>query len=300
MYDLLIIGSGPAGVSAALSAKARNLDFLWFGSRSLSGKIEKAERIMNYPGLPAVSGGEMRDAFLRQIDGLGIAVLEERVNSIYDMGGYYAALVNEKMYEGRAVILATGVSGSREIPGESRLLGRGVSYCATCDGAFYRKSTVAVVGGGDVAVEDAVFLAGICEKVYLIHRRNQLRAAESLQRKLLSLENVEIIWDSEVEEILGSEMVEGIKIYNKKNSGKDTLDVEGVFIAVGIVPDTSLLNDLVEMDEKGYIIADETCATSRKGIFAAGDIRKKPMRQIITAVADGANAVHSVQEFLYH
>ena len=165
---------------------------------------------------------------------------------------------------------------------------------------FYRKSTVAVVGGGDVAVEDAVFLAGICEKVYLIHRRNQLRAAESLQRKLLSLENVEIIWDSEVEEILGSEMVEGIKIYNKKNSGKDTLDVEGVFIAVGIVPDTSLLNDLVEMDEKGYIIADETCATSRKGIFAAGDIRKKPMRQIITAVADGANAVHSVQEFLYH
>ena len=158
----------------------------------------------------------------------------------------------------------------------------GVSYCATCDGAFYRKSTVAVVGGGDVAVED------------------QLRAAESLQRKLLSLENVEIIWDSEVEEILGSEMVEGIKIYNKKNSGKDTLDVEGVFIAVGIVPDTSLLNDLVEMDEKGYIIADETCATSRKGIFAAGDIRKKPMRQIITAVADGANAVHSVQEFLYH
>ena len=213
----------------------------------------------------------------------------------------YTVHTDKGDFQTRTIIIATGASHSLlGAPGEKELAGMGVSYCATCDGAFYRKSTVAVVGGGDVAVEDAVFLAGICEKVYLIHRRNQLRAAESLQRKLLSLENVEIIWDSEVEEILGSEMVEGIKIYNKKNSGKDTLDVEGVFIAVGIVPDTSLLNDLVEMDEKGYIIADETCATSRKGIFAAGDIRKKPMRQIITAVADGANAVHSVQEFLYH
>ena len=165
MYDLLIIGSGPAGVSAALSAKARNLDFLWFGSRSLSGKIEKAERIMNYPGLPAVSGGEMRDAFLRQIDGLGIAVLEERVNSIYDMGGYYAALVNEKMYEGRAVILATGVSGSREIPGESRLLGRGVSYCATCDGALYRGKRIAVVCTDPSLEEEVVFLAELAAEV---------------------------------------------------------------------------------------------------------------------------------------
>ncbi len=251
-----------------------------------------------------MSGGDLSEAFRKRADPLGLQFITADVQGVVDCSGgqtMYTVHTDKGDFQTRTIIIATGASHSQlGAPGEKELAGMGVSYCATCDGAFYRKSTVAVVGGGDVAVEDAVFLAGICEKVYLIHRRNQLRAAESLQRKLLSLDNVEIIWDSEVEEILGSEMVEGIKIHNKKNSGKDTLDVEGVFIAVGIVPDTSLLNDLVEMDEKGYIIADETCATSRKGIFAAGDIRKKPMRQIITAVADGANAVYSVQEFLNH
>ena len=196
-------------------------------------------------------------------------------------------------------ILATGASHSLlGVPGEKELMGMGVSYCATCDGAFYRNSTVAVVGGGDVAVEDAIFLAGICKKVYLVHRRDRLRAAESLQKRLLSLENVEVLWNSEVKEIVGGEMVEGISVYDNKNKQQLQLEVEGVFIAVGIVPDTDIFRGLVDMDEKGYVIADETCVTSRKGIFAAGDIRKKAMRQIITAVADGANAVHSAHEFL--
>lgn len=155
-----------------------------------------------------------------------------------------------------------------------------------------------MVGGGDVAVEDAIFLAGICKKVYLVHRRDRLRAAESLQKRLLSLENVEVLWNSEVKEIVGGEMVEGISVYDNKNKQQLQLEVEGVFIAVGIVPDTDIFRGLVDMDEKGYVIADETCVTSRKGIFAAGDIRKKAMRQIITAVADGANAVHSAHEFL--
>ena len=167
MYDLLIIGSGPAGVSAALSAKARGLDFLWFGSRALSQKIEKAERIMNYPGLPAVTGAEMRSAFLSQIDAAGICILEERVNAVYDMGGYYTALVNDKLYDGRAVILATGVSNGREIPGESRLLGKGVSYCATCDGELYRGKRIAVVCTDPSLEEEIEFLAGLASEVFL-------------------------------------------------------------------------------------------------------------------------------------
>lgn len=305
MYDVLIIGSGPAGMGAAVYAVRAGLKAAVLDRSPVSGgQVLSTYEVDNYLGFPGISGGDLSESFRKHADALGVQFFTADVQEVEDCSReqtMYTIHTDKEDFHTRTIIIATGASHSLlGAPGERELAGMGVSYCATCDGAFYRKSTVAVVGGGDVAVEDAVFLAGICEKVYLIHRRNQLRAAESLQRKLLSLENVEIIWDSEVEEILGSEMVEGIKIYNKKNSGKDTLDVEGVFIAVGIVPDTSLLNDLVEMDENGYIIADETCATSRTGIFAAGDIRKKPMRQIITAVADGANAVHSVQEFLNH
>ena len=288
MYDVLIIGSGPAGLGAAVYAVRAGLKAAVLDRSPVSGgQVQSTYEVDNYLGLPGMSGGDLSEAFRKHADVLGAQFFTADVQGVEDCSGEqtkYTVHTDKGDFQTRTIIIATGASHSLlGAPGEKELAGMGVSYCATCDGAFYRKSTVAVVGGGDVAVEDAVFLAGICEKVYLIHRRNQLRAAESLQRKLLSLENVEIIWDSEVEEILGSEMVD-----------------EVVFIAVGIVPDTSLLNDLVEMDEKGYIIADETCATSRKGIFAAGDIRKKPMRQIITAVADGANAVHSVQEFLYH
>lgn len=167
MYDMLIVGSGPAGVSAALSAKARGVNFLWFGSGALSAKIEKAHRIMNYPGLAQVTGVQMRDAFLGQIKSLGISVLEERVNAVYDMGKYYAAVVNEKMYEGKTVLLATGVSGSREIPGESRLLGRGVSYCATCDGELYRGKRIAVICTDRSLESEIAFLAGLAGEVFL-------------------------------------------------------------------------------------------------------------------------------------
>lgn len=303
MYDVLIIGSGPAGIGAAVYAVRAGLKAAVLDRSPVSGgQVLSTYEVDNYLGFPGVSGSDLSDAFRRHADMLGVVFITADVQGFEDCSGVqtmYTVHTDKGHFVSRTVIIATGASHSLlGAPGEKELAGMGVSYCATCDGAFYRKSTVAVVGGGDVAVEDAVFLAGICQKVYLVHRRNQLRAAESLQKKLLSLENVEIIWDSEVEEIFGREMVEGIKIHNKKNREENTLDVEGVFIAVGIVPDTALLADLVEMDEKGYIIADETCATSRKGIFAAGDIRKKPMRQIITAVADGANAVHSVQEFL--
>ena len=303
LYDLLIIGSGPAGLGAAVYAMRAGLKAAVVDRSPISGgQVQSTYEEDNYLGLPGLSGGDLSDRFREHVDRLGVTFITADVQGIERSAGQqtvYTVHTDRADFGTRAVILATGASHSLlGAPGEVELSGMGVSYCATCDGAFYRNSTVAVVGGGDVAVEDAIFLAGICKKVYLIHRRDQLRAADSLQKKLFSLGNAEVLWDSEVKEILGREMVEGIHVYNNKSSEERRLDVEGVFIAVGIVPDTDIFKGLVEMDEKGYIIADETCATSEKGIFAAGDLRKKPMRQIITAVADGANAVHSVQIFL--
>lgn len=302
-YDLLVIGSGPAGMGAAVYAVRAGLKAAVVDRSPVSGgQVLSTYEVDNYLGLPGLNGGDLSDRFREHTDRLGVQFITADVQGIADnpeKDAMYTVRTDQGDLATKTVILATGASHSMlGVPGEKELAGMGVSYCATCDGAFYRKSTVAVVGGGDVAVEDAVFLAGICQKVYLIHRRDQLRAADSLQKKLLSLANVEIIWDSEVKEILGREAVEGVTLHNRKSGGQSRLDVDGVFIAVGIVPATDSFRGLVEMDEKGYIIADETCVTSREGIFAAGDIRKKPMRQIITAVADGANAVHSVQEFL--
>lgn len=303
VYDLLIIGSGPAGMGAAIYAVRAGLNAAVIDRSPVSGgQVLSTYEVDNYLGLPGLSGGDLSDRFREHADRLGVQFIVADVKQIERDAAQqimYTIHTDKTDFQARTVILATGASHSLlGVPGEKEFSGMGVSYCATCDGAFYRKSTVAVVGGGDVAVEDAIFLAGICEKVYLIHRRDQLRAAGSLQKRLLSFENVEVLWNSEVKEILGGEMVEGIDVYNNQSGSQKRLDVEGVFIAVGIVPDTNIFRNLVKMDEKGYVIADETCVTSEKGIFAAGDIRKKAMRQIITAVADGANAVRSAHDFL--
>ncbi len=303
IYDLLIIGSGPAGMGAAIYAVRAGLKAAVIDRSPVSGgQVQSTYEVDNYLGLPGLSGGDLSDRFRQHTDRLGVQFITADVCGIESGAGQqavYTVHTDQSDFQARTIILATGASHSLlGVPGEKELMGMGVSYCATCDGAFYRNSTVAVVGGDDVAVEDAIFLAGICKKVYLVHRRDRLRAAESLQKRLLSLENVEVLWNSEVKEIVGGEMVEGISVYDNKNKQQLQLEVEGVFIAVGIVPDTDIFRGLVDMDEKGYVIADETCVTSRKGIFAAGDIRKKAMRQIITAVADGANAVHSAHEFL--
>ena len=262
------------------------------------GQVLTTYEVDNYLGFPGLSGSELSDKFKVHADNLGVSFITADVQGVENAASEKIVHTAEGDFEAKAVILATGASHSKlGVSGEERLSGMGVSYCATCDGAFFRNRTVAVVGGGDVAVEDAVFLAGICKKVYLIHRRDKLRAADSLQKKLFSLENVEVIWNSEVKEIMGEDIVEGISVYNNVSAVQSSLAVNGVFIAVGIVPNTELFQGMVEMDAKGYILADETCVTSKEGIFAAGDIRKKPMRQIITAVADGANAVYSVQNY---
>ena len=297
MYDVLIIGAGPAGLGAAIYGVRAGLSLAVIDRSPISGgQVLTTYEVDNYLGLPGISGSDISERFREHADKLGVEFLTADVKSIENKGDVKLVHTDEGDYEAKALILATGaVHAMLGVEGEMKLAGMGVSYCATCDGAFFRKRTVAVVGGGDVAVEDAIFLAGLCNKVYLIHRRDSLRAAESLQKKLKALENVEILWNSEVKEISGEDMVEKISVYNKQTDDLQELPVNGIFIAVGILPNTELFQGLVDMDEKGYILADESCRTSVAGIYAAGDIRKKALRQIITAVADGANAITSVQ-----
>lgn len=303
MYDVLILGAGPAGLGAAIYGIRAGFKLAVIDQSPVSGgQVLNTYEVDNYLGLPMISGGDISDKFREHADKLGVEFITAQVTGIEtgkEPENIKTVKTDNGDYEAKALVLATGAEHMHlGVKGENELSGMGVSYCATCDGAFFRKRTVAVVGGGDVAAEDAIFLAGICRRVYLIHRRDKLRAADILQKKLMLLENVEIIWDSEVKEIKGSDVVEGVELFNKKSNECSSLEVNGVFIAVGVKPVTEMFKGLVEMNEGGYIIAGEDCRTSAEGIYAAGDIRKKPMRQIITAVADGANAINSLQNAL--
>lgn len=299
IYDVLIIGAGPAGMGAAIYGARAGMKMAVIDRSPVSGgQVLTTYEVDNYLGLPGVSGSEISERFREHVDKLEVPFITAEIQSVEDKGETKLVHTDEGDYEAKALILATGASHAMlGVAGEMKLSGMGVSYCATCDGAFFKKRVVAVVGGGDVAVEDAIFLAGLCQKVYVIHRRDTLRAADSLQKKLLALPNVEVLWNREVKEIQGEDFVESLVVYQNQTKEETQLSVDGVFIAVGIIPNTEIYRNLVAMDEKGYIIADETCATSTPGIFAAGDIRKKPLRQIITAVADGANAISAVQTY---
>lgn len=301
IYDLIIIGSGPAGLAAAVYAQRAKLDTLVVEKAMVSGgQVLTTYEVDNYPGLPGIGGYDLGIKFREHADRLGARFVEDEVLNIQDggKGAIKGVVCQGNTYEARSLILATGaVHRKLGVPGEEELAGAGVSYCATCDGAFFRNKVTAVIGGGYVAVEDAIFLARMCSKVYLIHRRNELRAAKSLQENLLSLDNVEVIWDTVADSINGDGMVKSLSLTNVKNGQKRELDVQGVFIAVGITPESRAFEGLVDMDH-GYIRAGEDTVTSAPGIFAAGDVRTKPLRQIITAAADGANAITSVERYL--
>ena len=301
VYDLIIIGSGPAGLGAAIYAQRARLDTLVIEKAMVSGgQVLTTYEVDNYPGLPGIGGYDLGLKFREHADKLGAQFQEDQVLKVEDDGpdGTKRVVCVNGTYEAKALILATGaVHRKLGIPGEEEFGGMGVSYCATCDGAFFRNKVTAVIGGGDVAVEDAIFLARMCSKVYLIHRRDALRAAKSLQESLMALENVEILWDSVADSIQGDGKVECLSISNVKTGEKQELPVQGVFIAVGITPESSAVAGLVEM-EHGYIKAGEDGKTSAPGIFAAGDVRTKQLRQIITAAADGANAVTSAERYL--
>ena len=298
-YDLIIIGSGPAGLSAAIYAQRAGLDTLVLEKEYISGgQVVNTAEVDNYPGLPGMNGYELGMKFRSHADALEAKFQIAEVKDIIIEETQKTVRTNEGDFYAKNIIISTGASHRKlGVPGERELAGMGVSYCATCDGAFFRGRTVAVVGGGDVAVEDAIFLSRMCKKVYLIHRRDELRAAKSLQEGLMSKENVEVIWDTVVDAIHGEGQVESLYLTNVKNGEKQVLEIQGVFIAVGIAPESSVFDGIVEMDH-GYIKAGEDGVTSAPGIFAAGDVRTKPLRQIITAAADGANAVTSVERYL--
>lgn len=299
IYDVIIIGSGPAGLSAAVYAQRARLETLIIEKSMMSGgQVLTTYEVDNYPGLPGVSGFDLGMKFREHADHLGAEFIIDEVLRIEDKGGHKLVICEEGAYETKTVIIASGAAHRKlDVPGEQEFTGVGVSYCATCDGAFFRNKVTAVVGGGDVALEDAIFLARVCPKVYVIHRRDTFRGAKSLQDKLLSLENVEVIWDTVVDEIVGEDSVSGLKLTNKKTGEKSELAVDGVFIAIGIRPNSEEYTGNVEM-EHGYIVAGEDCRTSEPGIFAAGDVRTKQLRQIVTAVSDGANAITSVERYL--
>ena len=300
MYDLIIIGSGPAGLSAAVYGKRAGLELLVMERQPMSGgQILNTYEVDNYLGLPGMNGFDMGMKFREHADRMGITFLEAKVEAILQEDSVNKVVTDQGEYESRTVIFAAGAEHAKlGIPGEERLAGLGVSYCATCDGAFFRNRVTAVIGGGDVAVEDAIFLAGSCEKVYLVHRRDELRAAAVLQERLFSLPNVEILWEHVAEEILGQDTVQGLRLKNVRSGEEKTLQVAGVFIAVGIIPQTELLDGLADRNDGGYVLAGEDGITSAEGIFAAGDCRSKNLRQIITAVADGANAATSAWSYL--
>ncbi len=300
MYDLIIIGSGPAGLSAAVYGMRAGLNLLVIEKNPMSGgQVLTTYEVDNYLGLPGINGFDMGVQFKEHAIKSGAEFVEAEVLKVEDKDEQKVVYTDQGEYVAKTIIIATGAHHAHlGVSGEEELAGMGVSYCATCDGAFFRNKTVAVVGGGDVAVEDAIFLARTSAKVYVIHRRGELRAAKILQDRLQSFPNVEMVWNHTVKEIQGEDALASLLIENTETKEETQLEVNGVFIAVGIHPDTELFKDIVTCNPAGYIVAGEDCKTSAPGIFVAGDARQKPMRQIITAVADGANAATSVATYL--
>lgn len=300
MYDLVIIGSGPAGLSAAVYAKRACLSVLVIEKEAFAGgQMVYTEEVDNYLGLNAKSGFELAESFKQHALDLDVSFAEGAVEKIVPKDGKWSLhMESGEDIETKTVLLATGATHRKlGVPGEETFAGVGVSYCATCDGAFFQGKSVAVVGGGDVALEDALYLANICEQVYLIHRRNELRGTKVLQNQVFANEKITFLGESEVTEITGDKQVSGISVHNKVTDETKELSVAGVFIAVGMEPQSNLYAPLLSL-EHGYVPAGEDCATEKDGLYVAGDVRTKRLRQIVTAVADGANAVHSIQEYL--
>ena len=299
-YDIAIIGAGPAGLSAAIYAARGGLHTVVFERGLVGGQIVLTADVENYPGFEEnLSGFDIIDKMKKQADKFKAEFKDEEVISItFDE---YDKIIKtyQQEYKFKTIIIATGANPKKlEVPGEERLTGRGVSYCATCDGALYRDKIVAVVGGGDSAVEEAIFLTKFAKKVYLIHRRDQLRAVKIVQERAFKNEKIEFILDSVVREVKGKDFVENLILYNKKKKKTSTLKVDGVFIYAGIIPNNQLIASKVKLDEQGFIITDETMHTDFPGVYAAGDIVHKVLRQVVTAASDGATAAFSAEKWI--
>lgn len=296
MVDIIIVGSGPAGMSAAVYGKRAGLSVLviekvYYGT----GQVAESSHVDNYLGIPGINGYELGEKFRSHAESLDVEFKDGEVIRFEKAADrWYVHLKNGETLESKTVVYAAGAAHRHlGVPGEEEFSGKGVSYCATCDGAFFKGKDVAVVGGGNTAMDDAIYLADICNKVYLVHRRDVFRGDATTLTKLKETENIELVVPAKVQEVKGGQVVTALQLEDGRS-----LEVSGVFVAVGMQPATGMLQGIVLMDDNGYIIADETGKTSAAGFFAAGDVRTKELRQIITAVSDGANAATSAERYI--
>ena len=299
-FDVIIIGGGPAGYTAALYAARANLTAMVIEKFAPGGQMATTEIVENYPGfVEGINGFELGMQMKKGAERFGVKTKLAEVKSVELDKNPKLIHTSKDTFQAKTIILALGAY-PRELglPNERNLRGRGVSYCATCDGMFYKDKTVVIVGGGNTAVADAIFLAKICKKVYLVHRRDELRASKTYMESLEKTENIEFIWSSEVVEILADEFVTGVKVKSRNDDSVRMVACDGIFVAIGNVPNTELIKGQVELDEAGYVPADETTRTNIPGVFAVGDMRNKPLRQIVTAVADGEVASKYAEEYI--
>lgn len=300
MYDVIIVGAGTAGLTAGIYAARGGMSVLILERVFPGGQIARAHVVENYPGFPeGVTGVDLALKIKEQAEKHG-AVIETAQVTGYDLEGEEKKVITaDNIYRGKTVVLAMGAKYRQlGLYSEKKFVGSGVSYCATCDGAFFKDKDVAVIGGGDTALEDALYLANFANKVYVVHRRDALRAQKALQKAAMSNNKIEFVWDSEVDNITGNAFVEGVRVRNKNTQEMRTIDVSGVFIAIGVIPESDDVRDLVKTDSTGYIVTDTSMRTSLAGVYAAGDIIVKPLRQVVTAAADGATAIYTAQTYL--
>ncbi len=300
MSDLVIIGGGPAGLTAGLYAARAMLDVVLLEKMAPGGQILTSDWVENYPGFPeGISGFDLVERMKNQAERFGLKIESREVTGLKPQDNIFRVTTTSGEITAKSVILASGATPRKlGIEGEGLLTGKGVSYCATCDGPFYRDQEVAVIGGGDTAVQEAIFLTRFARKVYLIHRRDQLRATKVLQERAKQEDRISIIWDTIPVKILGTQGVDGIEVKNVKTGQVSTLPVQGVFVFIGYDPNSQLVRGLVDLDEKGFVVTDPNMATSVPGLFAAGDVRSKMLRQVSTAVGEAATAAVAAEKYL--
>ena len=301
-YDLAILGGGPAGLTAAIYAARGRVNHVLLEKNPIpGGQIVNTELVENYPGFPEPVGGfELMDKFRAQALNFGAKIVNAPINSVTLNDGTFVIDTDEGQTRAKAVIIATGADPKKlGIPGEEKFLGRGISFCATCDGALYKDKVVAVIGGGDSAVDEALFLTKFARKVYIVHRRDQLRATKILQERAFANDKIEFVWSHVPVEVIGDDVVEGIKIQSRKDGSEKVLDVAGIFVYIGLKPNTEFIKiPELKLDERGFVYTDVEMRTNVPGLFAAGDVRVKLLRQVSTAVGDGATAEFAAEKYL--
>lgn len=299
MYDIVIIGAGPAGLTAAIYGRQARKNILILEKETYGGQILKADKVKNYPGFNEISGFEFANKLYNQAKDLNPDIKFEEAIEIKNYSGYKEVITNKNTYKTKAIIIATGAKSRKlGLNNEDKLIGKGISYCATCDGMFFKNKEVAITGGGNTAIDDALYLSNIVKKLYIIYRQKEFKIDSINLSKLKEKSNVEFILNTNIKNIIGEDKLNGIIIEDNDTNEKKQLNIDGLFIAIGHIPVSSICKNLIDIDNKGYIIANEDCATNIDGIFAAGDIRIKNIRQLTTACSDGTTAVLNACKYL--